>query len=113
MLVVHTLYRSRSKSSIFESRLSCRPPSNSASRNELTISDAWPCPIDQAPRHKTFTFVCCLARFAAKTSWQIAARIPGTLLAAIEGPTPFEHIKIPKSWLPLATDSPNGKAISG
>ena len=65
-----------------------------------TIFSASPGPTTLAPKAKMLASLCSLVASALKQSLHTAARIPGTLFAAIEIPMPVPQIKIPLSHSP-------------
>ena len=73
---------------------------NGVSRNVSTILIASPGPTTLPPSASTFASLCSLVACAQKQSVHYAARIPGTLLAAIEIPIPVPQIRIPFSHSP-------------
>ena len=56
-------------------------------------------PVTLAPKQRTFALLCFLVILAEKLSLQRPARIPFTLLQAIEIPIPVPQIAIPKEFL--------------
>ena len=46
--------------------------------------------------------------FAEKWSWMSAARIPGTLFAQTDAPTPLPQIATPRSTVPATTARARG-----
>src|SRR5271157_296946 len=62
---------------------------------------------------RTFASFHSRAFLAIHGSQASAARIPGTLFAAIDVPVPVQHITTPKSASPEATATPTTRANSG
>ena len=94
-------------------RLSCFPPMNSAFSHSSTIILAVSIPITLAPNARMLVLLCCLESLAVYGSLQTTARIPSTLLAAREIPTPVPQIRIPRSTSPCATASPTFSPYTG
>ncbi|MNP82740.1 hypothetical protein D3C76_1814770 [compost metagenome] len=56
-----------------------------------------------APMHRIWALLLLPARSAETGSWQSAARIPFTLLAAMVMPLPVPHTSTALGWLPAST----------
>jgi hypothetical protein len=56
---------------------------------------------------------CSTPWWAEYTSWQIAARIPASLQAATDAPTPEPQTRTPRSASPARIASPSSRALSG
>ena len=61
----------------------------------------------------TFRSLCCREIRAVSTSPQTAARMPGTLFAAIAMPMPVPHTSTPRCTSPLVTARATAAAKSG
>ena len=81
----------------------CLPPSYSPDSHASTIIFASSIPTTLAPKANMFVLLCCLDKSALYGSLQVTQRIPLTLLAARESPTPVPQITIPLSTSPLTT----------
>jgi hypothetical protein len=68
---------------------------------------------NQGPHRHHLRVVASLARSAEYASWQHAARIRGTLLAAIAMPIPVPQTSTPRSVSPDLIRSARATAISG
>ena len=62
---------------------------------------------------RTLRSLCSRASAAPSTSPITAARMPGTLLAAIAMPTPLPQTRMPRSAWPAATASATGRGVVG
>src|SRR5262245_39951755 len=70
-------------------------------------------PHDPAAETGTFMLSCSTPWCAEYESWQIAARMPGSLLAATHAPTPLPQMRTPRSARPPITAAPTASAKSG
>ena len=70
-------------------------------------------PMTRDPSVRMFMSSCSTPWCAEYVSWQIAARMPGILLAATDAPTPDPQIRMPRSARPSRTASPSRWAKSG
>ena len=67
----------------------------------------------RAPMVSTFMSSCSTPWWAEYVSWQIAARMPRILLAAIDAPTPDPQTRIPRSARPSRIAMSSARAKSG
>ena len=77
------------------------------------ISTAVASVVRRSPIANTFASCQQRAPSAVSRSVQSAARTPATLFAAIETPVPVQHITMPNSARPSATDSPTDRPTIG
>src|SRR5208337_98084 len=104
---------SRSMAAIFSTRRSCRPPANGVASHLSTILDATSSLMMLAPSVSTLASLCSRDRSASNSVSTFAARMPGTLLAAIDMPIPVLHTRMPRSATFAATSSATARAKSG
>src|SRR5271157_1142458 len=104
---------SRSMAAIFSTRRSWRPPANGVASHLSTIWKASSSLMVSAPSASTLASLCSRDRPASNSVSTLAARMPGTLLAAIDMPIPVLHTRIPRSAPCAATSSPTARAKSG
>src|SRR5437870_2611397 len=95
--------------STFASSLASASAENQASRMPLAASSD----VLARLRQRTFAWFQARAPRAVSASAQSAARIPGSLFAAIDTPVPVQQKSTPKSDLPSATRSATASATSG
>ena len=70
-------------------------------RRPRTSSWASAGPTMRPPSTSTFMSSCSTPWWAEYESWQMAARMPGILLAATEAPTPLPQMRTPRSARPV------------
>src|SRR5271157_2850376 len=104
---------SRSMAAIFSTRRSWRPPANGVASHLSTILKASSSLMVSAPSASTLASLCSRDRPASNSVSTLAARMPGTLLAAIDIPIPVLHTRMPRSAPCAATSSPTARAKSG
>ena len=67
----------------------------------------------RAPSEITFMSSSSTPCRAENVSWHMAARMPGTFVAATDAPTPLPQITMPRSHRPDATATATARAKSG
>src|SRR3970040_1629627 len=95
----------RSISAILSTRRARAPPANEVSSQARRISSPVSRPVSRPASASTLASLCSRLIRAVKTSPQRAARIPGTLLAAMAMPIPVPQTRTPRSTLPTVTAS--------
>ena len=64
-------------------------------------------------RQRMLASLCRRASSAVAASWTSAARMPGTLLAAMEMPMPVEQMRTPSLAEPPTTSAATARAYTG
>src|SRR5699024_9218009 len=95
---------------ILSMRRAWRPPSNGVERKVSTIESASPSPTTRPPRHRAFASLWRRVNSALKVSEQQQARMPRTLFAQIDIPTPVPQHRIASEHRPSTTASQAGTA---
>ena len=86
---------------LFDAAQTCRPPSNSVRSQISTIRSISRSPSISADRQSTFESLWRRLISAVRSSWPGAARMPGSLLAAMCMPIPVPQIRIAALGLAL------------
>src|SRR5688500_15648881 len=110
---LHQGHAARSRSRILASRRMYRASRIGVSMKASTIASASSRATSVDPSERTLAPLCCRAYRASSTFRHIAARAPGTLLAAIVEPSPAPSITIAASASPRATCRAAAEAVSG
>ena len=100
-----------SSSAIFEIlRAKRSPPENEAPSQAMAIATARAGATSRAPRQSTLASSSSRARRAESGSWQREARMPRSLFAAMEAPTPLPQMSTPASTKRRSTACPTARA---
>ena len=105
--------QSGSRAVILPTRRAWRPPSKGVASQVRMILSCISGPSISAERQSTFKSLWRRLISAVTSSWQVAARTPEILLAAIAMPTPVQHNRTPRSAVPSATRRATSAAMSG